>query len=277
MITFLKSWENLRKNYVLVGCREKSSVAANSASRTPQAAQEMLAGCRQHHPPQSVDQYLNLRDIDDETPLTPQTSYGAQKAIGELMINDYSRKGFFDGRSLRLPTIVVRPGKPNRAASGFASSIIREPLQGDPINCPVTADTRMLVLSPRRAVQAFIDVHNADAHKLGLRRGVMMNGISPSIGEMIEALKEIAGNKVVDRISWNPDEEVQWMVDSWPWFANGNRGHSLGFKPDDSIQSVFGSLLPKFPKQQCSSTIKTFNFIINIIFKWTRIFSRSRS
>ncbi len=159
------------------------------------------------------------------------------------MINDYSRKGFFDGRSLRLPTIVVRPGKPNRAASGFASSIIREPLQGDPINCPVTADTRMLVLSPRRAVQAFIDVHNADAHKLGLRRGVMMNGISPSIGEMIEALKEIAGNKVVDRISWNPDEEVQWMVDSWPWFANGNRGHSLGFKPDDSIHEVIQNFI----------------------------------
>ena len=191
----------------------------------------------------SLAVYGGYRDIDDETPLTPQTSYGAQKAIGELMINDYSRKGFFDGRSLRLPTIVVRPGKPNRAASGFASSIIREPLQGDPINCPVTADTRMLVLSPRRAVQAFIDVHNADAHKLGLRRGVMMNGISPSIGEMIEALKEIAGNKVVDRISWNPDEEVQWMVDSWPWFANGNRGHSLGFKPDDSIHEVIQNFI----------------------------------
>tara|TARA_B110000014_G_C20110186_1_gene584680 strand:+ start:668 stop:1654 length:987 start_codon:yes stop_codon:yes gene_type:complete len=191
----------------------------------------------------SLAVYGGYRDIDDETPLTPQTSYGVQKAMGELMINDYTRKGFFDGRSLRLPTIVVRPGKPNRAASGFASSILREPLQGDPVNCPVTAETRMLVLSPRRAVQAFIDVHNADSIKLGFRRGVMMNGISPSIGEMMEALKQIAGRKVVDRISWNPDEEVQRMVDSWPWFANGHLGQSLGFEPDNSIHEVIQNFI----------------------------------
>jgi len=191
----------------------------------------------------SLAVYGGYRDIDDETPLTPQTSYGAQKAIGELIVNDYTRKGFFDGRSLRLPTIVVRPGKPNRAASGFASSILREPLQGDAINCPVTAETRMLILSPRRAVQAFIDIHNADSLKLGFRRGVMMNGISPSIGEMIEALKQIAGKKVVDRISWHPDEEVQWMVDSWPWFANGLRGQSFGFKPDASIHEVIQNFI----------------------------------
>jgi nucleoside-diphosphate-sugar epimerase len=191
----------------------------------------------------SLAVYGGFRDIVDDTPLTPQTSYGAQKATGELMVNDYSRKGFFDGRSLRLPTIVVRPGKPNMAASGFASSILREPLQGDTVNCPVSAETRMLILSPRRAVQAFIDVHNADAEQLGFRRAVMMNGISPSIGVMVAALREIAGDKVADRISWQPDAQIQWMVDSWPWFADGVRGRELGFQPDESIEEVIQSFI----------------------------------
>ncbi len=191
----------------------------------------------------SLAVYGGFRDIVDDTPLTPQTSYGAQKAAGELMVNDYSRKGFFDGRSLRLPTIVVRPGKPNKAASGFASSILREPLQGDTVNCPVTSETRMLILSPRRAVQAFIDVHNADADRLGFRRGVMMNGISPSIGEMVAALREIAGDKVADRISWEPDQQIQWMVDSWPWFADGVRARDLGFEADGSIEEVIQSFI----------------------------------
>ncbi|MFT5180652.1 MAG: nucleoside-diphosphate-sugar epimerase [Alphaproteobacteria bacterium] len=191
----------------------------------------------------SLAVYGGFRDIVDDTPLTPQTSYGAQKATGELMVNDYSRKGFFDGRSLRLPTIVVRPGKPNMAASGFASSILREPLQGETVNCPVSAETRMLILSPRRAVQAFIDVHNADAEQLGFRRAVMMNGISPSIGEMVAALREIAGDKVADRISWQPDAQIQWMVDSWPWFADGVRGRELGFQPDESIEEVIQSFI----------------------------------
>jgi len=191
----------------------------------------------------SLAVYGGFRDIVDDTPLTPQTSYGAQKATGELMIDDYSRKGFFDGRSLRLPTIVVRPGKPNKAASGFASSILRDPLQGGTAICPVSAETRMLILSPRRAVQAFIDVHNADAGQLGFRRAVMMNGISPSIGEMVAALRAIAGDKVAGRISWQPDEQIQWMVDSWPWFADGQRARELGFEPDGSIEEVIQSFI----------------------------------
>ena len=148
-----------------------------------------------------------------------------------------------DGRSLRLPTIVVRPGKPNRAASGFASSILREPLQGSKAICPVSPETRMLILSPRRAVQAFIDVHNAESDHLGFRRGVMMNGISPSIGEMVFALKDIAGSKIADRIIWKPDSEIQRMVDSWPWFANGIIGRELGFEPDESIEEVVQSFI----------------------------------
>jgi len=191
----------------------------------------------------SLAVYGGFRDIVDETPLTPQTSYGAQKAIGELMVNDYSRKGYFDGRCLRLPTIVVRPGKPNLAASGFASSILREPLQGDAVNCPVSPKTRMLILSPRRAVQAFIDVHNADAGQLGFRRAVMMNGISPSIGEMVTALREIAGETVAARITWQPDPQIQAIVDAWPWFADGTRARDLGFEADASIEEVIQNFI----------------------------------
>lgn len=186
----------------------------------------------------SLAVYGGFRNIVDDTPLTPQSSYGAQKATGELLVNDYTRKGFFDGRSLRLPTIVVRPGKPNKAASGFASSILREPLQGQTVNCPVTPETRMLILSPRRAVQAFINAHNVEGEALGFRRAIMMNGISPSIGEMVTALREIAGQKAVDRISWEPDAEVQRLVDSWPWFADGSRSCEFGFEPDRSIEEV---------------------------------------
>ena len=115
----------------------------------------------------SLAVYGGERSVTDATALTPQTSYGTQKAIGELMVNDYTRKGFVDGRTLRLPTIVIRPGKPNAAASGFASSILREPLQGDDVGNPVTPDSRMLILSPKRAVQAFIDIHNADGESPG--------------------------------------------------------------------------------------------------------------
>lgn len=191
----------------------------------------------------SLAVYGGFRTIVDDTPLTPQTSYGAQKATGELLVNDYSRKDFFDGRSLRLPTIVVRPGKPNKAASGFASSILREPLQGATVTCPVTPETRMLILSPRRAVQAFIDVHNADAGALGFRRGVMMNGISPSLGEMAAALRAIAGDAVAERITWQPDPQIQTIVDAWPWFADGQRARALGFAPDGSIEEVIQNFI----------------------------------
>ena len=191
----------------------------------------------------SLAVYGGVRSVDDETGLTPQTSYGAQKAIGELMVNDYTRKGFVDGRTLRLPTIVIRPGKPNRAASGFASSILREPLQGARVVCPVTPETHMLILSPRRAVQAFIDVHNADGAALGMNRAVMMNGISPTVGEMVETLRRIAGDAVAGRIDWVPDPEIQRIVDSWPFFADGARARALGFTADADVAEIIESFV----------------------------------
>ena len=186
----------------------------------------------------SLAVYGGERSIDDSTGLTPQTSYGAQKVIGELLVNDYTRKGFVDGRTLRLPTIVIRPGKPNAAVSGFASAILREPLQGNRVTNPVDPETRMLILSPRRAVQAFIDVHNADGDVLGMNRAVMVNGISPKIAEMLEALRDYAGDAVADRVTAAPDTLVQQIVDSWPWYADGTRARELGMEPDASVAEI---------------------------------------
>lgn len=191
----------------------------------------------------SLAVYGGERSIDDTTALTPQTSYGGQKAMGELLVNDYTRKGFADGRTLRLPTIVVRPGKPNKAASGFASSILREPLQGETTVNPVNRDTRMLILSPKRAVQAFIDVHNADGDVLGANRAVMLNGISPSIGEILDALRAFAGDAVADRVYDEPDALVQSIVDAWPWYADGVRARTLGMEPDASVEEIIESFV----------------------------------
>jgi nucleoside-diphosphate-sugar epimerase len=186
----------------------------------------------------SLAVYGGERSVTDATALTPQTSYGTQKAIGELMVNDYTRKGFVDGRTLRLPTIVIRPGKPNAAASGFASSILREPLQGDDVGNPVTPDSRMLILSPKRAVQAFIDIHNADGESLGMNRAVMMNGISPKISEMLDALRDYAGDAVAARVRSEPDALIQEIVDGWAWFSDGARARALGMKPDADLQEI---------------------------------------
>jgi len=186
----------------------------------------------------SLAVYGGERSVDDSTALTPQTSYGTQKAIGELMVNDFTRKGFVDGRTLRLPTIVIRPGKPNAAASGFASSILREPLQGDEVVNPVEPESRMLILSPKRAVQAFIDIHNADGAILGMNRSVMMNGLSPNVSEMLDALRSYSGDSVADRVRFEPDALIQEIVDGWAWFSDGARASALGMQPDASLEEI---------------------------------------
>src|SRR6202045_1092231 len=128
-------------------------------------------------------------DVGDDTPLRPQTSYGAQKAIGELLVNDYSRKGFVDGRALRLPTVVVRPGRPNRAASPFASSIIREPLSGKDAVCPVSADTVMALVSPRRVTAGLVHALDLPGAALGDNRSLQLPGFSAAVGDMVEAVR----------------------------------------------------------------------------------------
>jgi D-erythronate 2-dehydrogenase len=176
--------------------------------------------------------------LDDGTILTPQTSYGMQKAAGELLLNDYSRKGFVDGRALRLPTIVVRPGKPNKAASTFASSIIREPLAGQEAICPVERDAAMYILSPRRVVEALIHAFELPAEAFGMARMLTLPGITASIGAMVDALAAIAGDHVARRIQWQPDPMIQRMVAGWPARFDARRARAMGFKADANISEI---------------------------------------
>src|ERR1700720_2696398 len=145
--------------------------------------------------------------VGDDTALTPQTSYGTQKALGELLVNDYSRKGFLDGRALRLPTVVVRPGRPNRAASTFASSIIREPLAGKDAVCPVSPDTVMALASPRRVVAGLVHALDLPGHTFGDNRSLQLPGFSVAVGDMVEAVRRLGG-AAHSRIRWQPDPAV---------------------------------------------------------------------
>jgi nucleoside-diphosphate-sugar epimerase len=181
--------------------------------------------------------------VSEAVPLTPQTSYGGQKAIGELLVNDYSRKGYIDGRSLRLPTIIVRPGRPNRAASTFASSIIREPLSGVDVVCPVKRESLMPALSPRRVAEAFEKAHDLPGEVFGYNRALQLPGISPSVGDMVEALRRVAGEAVVRHIKWQPDPVIQKIVDGWPRGVDGSRAEKLGIRADRSFDEIIEAFI----------------------------------
>ncbi len=176
--------------------------------------------------------------IVDDTPLTPQTSYGAQKAIGEFLVNDYSRKAYVDGRALRLPTIVVRPGRPNRAASSWASSLFREPLSGAEVVCPVSRKSVMAILSPRRLVTAIERIHDLPGERFGFNRTVLLPAISATAEEMVDALRRAGGPTAVDRIRWEPDAFIQKIVDGWPRAVLAKRAESLGIHADAGIDEI---------------------------------------
>src|SRR3954452_11953619 len=177
-------------------------------------------------------------EVGEETALTPQSSYGAQKAIGELLVNDYSRKGFVDGLALRLPTVVVRPGLPNRAASTFASSMIREPLTGRDAVCPVSADTVMALASPRRIVAGLVHPLDLPSGALGAIRSLQLPGFSVSVGEMAEALRRAGGEHAYRLIRWQPDPQIQAIISSWPQALSASRAEALGFSRDSFIDEV---------------------------------------
>jgi nucleoside-diphosphate-sugar epimerase len=176
--------------------------------------------------------------IGDDTPLTPQTSYGAQKAMGELLVNDYSRKGYIDGRALRLPTIVVRPGRPNRAASTWVSSLFREPLSGVDVVCPVSRDSVMACLSPRRLIAAIEHVHDLPGERFGYSRTVLLPGISATVDQMVDALRRAGGEAAVKRIRWEPDPVIQTIVNGWPRAIAAKRALALGIRADASIDEI---------------------------------------
>lgn len=176
--------------------------------------------------------------LDDATIANPQTSYGAQKVIGEYLVSDYSRKGFIDGRSLRLPTVVVRAGKPNAAASSFASGIIREPLDGVVSECPVAPETGVWLLSPGRVVDAFIHAWELPPEAWGTQRWLNLPGITASVAQMIEALRQVAGDEVAKRVVYKADARIQGIVKTWPVNFRTPRALAMGFKPDPDVASV---------------------------------------
>jgi D-erythronate 2-dehydrogenase len=176
--------------------------------------------------------------IGDEFFNTPLTSYGTQKNICELLISDYSRKGFLDGISLRLPTICVRPGKPNKAASGFFSNIMREPLAGHEAVLPVSESVMHWHASPRAAVEFMRHAATIDTAKVGPRRALTMPGLAVTVGEQIAALKKVAGDRVVARIRREPDPFIEQIVAGWPRKFAAKRALDLGFKPDASFEDI---------------------------------------
>ena len=179
--------------------------------------------------------------ITEQTAVSPQSSYGTQKAIGELLVNDYSRKGFIDGRAVRLPTIAVRPGKPNRAASSFVSGIIREPLSGQPATCPVGRDLLVVISSPGTVVENLVHAHRVPATALGTNRTLILPGLSVTIGEMIDTLARVAGADVAARIRFERDEAVERIVLTWPARLDAARARSLGFQVDPDFESILRS------------------------------------
>jgi nucleoside-diphosphate-sugar epimerase len=176
--------------------------------------------------------------VPDDAPLMPQTSYGSQKAIGELLVYDMTRKGFVDGRSLRLPTVTVRPGKPNKAASSFASGIIREPLSGVDAPCPVAPATRMWVTSPRAVIANLIAGHEAPVSAFAQTRSVNVPGILVSIGDMVEALRKVAGDAVADHVKWQVDPVIDRIVSTWPANFAPKLGPALGMRADPDFESI---------------------------------------
>jgi D-erythronate 2-dehydrogenase len=176
--------------------------------------------------------------IGDEFFSTPLTSYGTQKAISELLLADYTRRGFVDGIAIRLPTICIRPGKPNRAASGFFSNILREPLAGRETVLPVGDDVRHWHASPRAAVGFLLHAASLDLAALGARRALTMPGLCATIADEIEALRRIAGDKAVRLIRREPDPAISAIVAGWPQAFEARRALALGFRPDRSFDEV---------------------------------------
>ena len=175
--------------------------------------------------------------VPDSQVWEPRSSYGMQKAVCDLLLADHSRRGFVDGRSLRMPTIVVRPGAPNRAASSFASGIIREPVHGTEAACPVAAETALWVMSPGQAVRNML--HGAELPAAALERRVLnMPGLSVTVAEMLRALRRVCGDAVADRVRMRPDPAVAAIVASWPGAFSAETARGLGFTADADFEGI---------------------------------------
>lgn len=181
--------------------------------------------------------------LDDSTVATPQNSYGSQKVQAEYLINDLSRRGAIDGRCLRLPTVVVRPGVANAAASSFASAVIREPLQGSSYVCPVPNTLALWLASPRTVVTNLVHGAQIDADELGQWRTVSLPGITVTVAQMLETLSQIAGDRVASRVSFKPDQFITEIVSGWPSRFRLQQGHSMGFVADEHFAAVIEAFI----------------------------------
>ena len=186
------------------------------------------------------------KTVSDATRQTPQTTYGMTKSVGELLINDYSRKGFLDGRSARLPTVIIRPGKPNKAASSFASGVFREPLAGVACVLPVGLDTIMPVSGYRTIVENFIKLYEAPATALGDDRAVSFPSIAVSVGQMIESLKRVAGSRKLGEIRVERDPFIEAIVAGWPTGSEAPRALALGLAPDAGLDHIVKAYIEDF-------------------------------
>ena len=186
--------------------------------------------------------------IGDDWIPRPATSYGTQKAMGELLLGDYSRRGFFDGIGLRLPTICVRPGKPNKAASGFFSGIIREPLAGLPAILPVPDTVRHWFASPAAATGFLIHAAGLDPSRLGSRRTLTMPGVSVTVAEQIEALRRVGGAQAVALIRREPDPAVARIIETWPEAFDTAMALALGFEADSSFDAIVARHVAEHPR-----------------------------
>lgn len=184
--------------------------------------------------------------VPDNQVWAPQSSYGTQKAMNDLLLADYSRRAFVDGRSLRMPTIVVRPGKPNLAASSFASGIIREPLSGQTSVCPVPLDTRLWLMSPAQAIRNLIHGHELGSEQLTEGRVINMPGLSITVERMIDALRQTAGAQVAERIRLEPNQAIERIVGSWPGAFCATYSRDLGFTADERFTDVIEQFIHEY-------------------------------
>lgn len=204
------------------------------------ATRDLLEACRLagHRPKfifaSSIAVYGGVSEVNDETPASPRISYGAQKLVCEILVDDYTRRGYVDGRALRLPAVMVRPGAANTAVSGWGSAIIREPLAGRDYVCPVRPDTRMACISTAKVVQCFLRALELEAEAIGPRRAVLLTGIPVSAQQMWDAVKARARG----RVRFEPDPRVQGIMDAVPKATRSARAAKLGFPASSSIEEI---------------------------------------